>query len=443
MSTRMNFRSRKVDIKKALPLIKTEDAPDIEALTSQRSAVQIETGVEKEEEEEHHLQAAIKSAQAAYTGGHVASNYIPTPDASKLVDDYSVFYQPDFQQPQEYIKYTEYYDTSIGISYCMDEEDYNFIKTYSDQTVKKINESRFEEILKLLEDAVADGRIDPKEENVKIPDDILVTLKTTFSRSKSIEKQFNAILQHWINRRKKMNNSDTIMPRLRLDRSIKAENDPYLCFRRREIKLQRRTRATDTFYINKLNHLRYNLNKLLSLVDSSIAREEKREEAIHMQEEVLKKRMSICKKRVAIKYDDPAIRDNVKKHEHKASSHSINLNDDIFDSELIPRKKIRRLERLKKKDLEGYTDITDAPYQTPIIPKAETYYTISPHFLIKESDVSSIACRRRFGRGGRIYIDRKRISGSKTKPAYRDSLESNDEESWVKENLPIISEKEL
>ena len=51
------------------------------------------TGVEKEEEEEHHLQQAINKQL-----------FIPTPDASTKIKNYSDLYPHKYNQPRTLIK---------------------------------------------------------------------------------------------------------------------------------------------------------------------------------------------------------------------------------------------------------------------------------------------------------------------------------------------------
>ncbi|KAJ9069582.1 Enhancer of polycomb-like protein 1 [Entomophthora muscae] len=225
--SRMSFRSRKVDNKKLLLILRDSDAPDIDSIASQRSSVQIETGVEKEEEEEHHLQIAILASQAAYTGGNVTSKYIPTPDASKIIEDYNTLYPADFKQPSALISYDDIYEDSIGTTYCLDEVDQELLRSVNDPALKKLRETRFEEIMSLLEEAAADGRINIKDEKSTVPIDIQTSLKTLNPKSKSLDCHINFVFKHWLKRRRDKPSGEPIMPRLRIDRSTKAGNDPF------------------------------------------------------------------------------------------------------------------------------------------------------------------------------------------------------------------------
>ncbi|KAJ9064950.1 Enhancer of polycomb-like protein 1 [Entomophthora muscae] len=318
--SRMSFRSRKVDNKKLLLILRDSDAPDIDSIASQRSSVQIETGVEKEEEEEHHLQIAILASQAAYTGGNVTSKYIPTPDASKIIEDYNTLYPADFKQPSALISYDDIYEDSIGTTYCLDEVDQELLRSVNDPALKKLRETRFEEIMSLLEEAAADGRINIKDEKSTVPIDIQTSLKTLNPKSKSLDCHINFVFKHWLKRRRDKPSGEPIMPRLRIDRSTKAGNDPFLCFKRREMKLQRRTRATDSFYISKLNKLREDMKTCQEIIAVTLKREETLEELIKVQDQVFKLRNSIHKKRVAAQYATPCIIPPNKKQVQKSLS---------------------------------------------------------------------------------------------------------------------------
>ncbi|KNE55516.1 hypothetical protein AMAG_01404 [Allomyces macrogynus ATCC 38327] len=78
------FRSRKIDPRRSLPVYRAsqlKDLDDVTALT--RMLTEVATGVEKEEEKELHLQAAISSF--ATTGASAV--YIPTPDANQTIPE--------------------------------------------------------------------------------------------------------------------------------------------------------------------------------------------------------------------------------------------------------------------------------------------------------------------------------------------------------------------
>ncbi|KAL2392520.1 hypothetical protein ABEF94_000097, partial [Exophiala dermatitidis] len=84
----------------------------------QRAA--IETGVEKAEEAEYHLQQAIKAAEKAEKAKDA---YIPTPPTIASDVQYDVLYPKGWKQPATYIRFSATVEDCSGVAYCMDEED--------------------------------------------------------------------------------------------------------------------------------------------------------------------------------------------------------------------------------------------------------------------------------------------------------------------------------
>uniref|UniRef100_A0A2L2YP84 Enhancer of polycomb-like protein n=1 Tax=Parasteatoda tepidariorum TaxID=114398 RepID=A0A2L2YP84_PARTP len=76
--SKLSFRARALDASKPMPIYYMDDVPEFQDFaTINRAVPQMPTGMEKEEECEHHLQRAI-SAQQAY--GHTGELVIPTPE---------------------------------------------------------------------------------------------------------------------------------------------------------------------------------------------------------------------------------------------------------------------------------------------------------------------------------------------------------------------------
>lgn len=66
MQAKPKFRSRKLDYKKALHVLTPEETAAIPDIDDEvyRAVPLVSTGVEKDEEEEHHLQAVISASMA-------------------------------------------------------------------------------------------------------------------------------------------------------------------------------------------------------------------------------------------------------------------------------------------------------------------------------------------------------------------------------------------
>lgn len=107
--------------------------------------IRVETGVDKEEEGELHLQAVISASAAALqrsTRGGPGANgtangsgkgaaavaHIPTPDATGLAKDYEALYRRNaYVDPQSYIRFSDTVEETMGVAYTMDEDDEDFL----------------------------------------------------------------------------------------------------------------------------------------------------------------------------------------------------------------------------------------------------------------------------------------------------------------------------
>lgn len=143
-----SLRSRKFDFKKPLLVFKLKDLPLIDQnAVLNRNIPTFATGVEKEEEDEHHLQAALIAAQNSTLGTVV----IPTPDASKLWTNYSSFYTGDYSLPKSLIRFSALIEDSRGIPYDLDDQDLEFLEKWQQEADVAISEELFEELLWTLE----------------------------------------------------------------------------------------------------------------------------------------------------------------------------------------------------------------------------------------------------------------------------------------------------
>lgn len=96
------FRARKLDLNKSIPVYRFDQAVDLDDYGSPlRTVAQVATGVDKEEEDEHHLQAALTASTSA---SH--TYYIPTPEAHPAPSDYDRLYPKKFKQTKQFIKWS-------------------------------------------------------------------------------------------------------------------------------------------------------------------------------------------------------------------------------------------------------------------------------------------------------------------------------------------------
>ncbi|KAK6460231.1 enhancer of polycomb-like-domain-containing protein [Scheffersomyces coipomensis] len=388
------FRQRKISVKQPLTIHKQKDLPAYDlnnnelepsqvnhlsatGNTQQRDLHSIETGVDKNEEDEVHLQQVINAAQRALLGsksdenpknkkesssnnnnndkantnnndsGISSSVYIPTPDASKLWPEAHKYYNDQsFQEPDSYIKFSATVEDTIGVEYNMDEEDEEFLtnildKEYpkppttnkksknNEENLRKCSELEFEIICDKLEKTIEERQpflsmdptnilsyeelssyiIDEYNNSTKLNNPYVqsaggnikyistTVLKERLSKEinydpyvtifdkdsnpnsksttsvRSISKLFELfgqpIYDHW-KARKIERKGKSIHPVLKFEDPSANEkdndNDPYICFRRREFRQARKTRRADTLGAERIRLLQKSLHQARSLI---------------------------------------------------------------------------------------------------------------------------------------------------------------------------------
>ncbi|CAO3692484.1 unnamed protein product [Rhizopus stolonifer] len=471
------FRVKKLSPKHPLPIYKEHELPDLaDATNIQRAVPQIETGVEKEEEEEHDLQAAISAAQAAVTTGVSIEKYIPTPDASRSIsnDKYSTLYKRSFKEPSTLIKFSSTVEDCIGCPYVMDEEDDGFLQSYNKQSGESLSEDAFENIMNECEMLTNQNwphlYLDPDQ----TPD--LNTFKEHVPEHSKLSQctSLPAVYEHWRNRRLKRKGK-SIIAQLKLEETIKNELDPYICFRRRETKPVRKTRRTDQQSLERLRKLRSEMEMARNLLEMVLRREKIRKEGLMLEHTVFDKKMVLqdFQRVLGIKEDEDLIHMTKKKRK-------ISVGGSSGATIKIPLHKLRRdiriektpaqlaieAELLRKKEADmPYEDMTESPYQPfPLATQRQFFQPLSN---------SRMHYRKRVGRGGRIFLDRSSrfrptsVSG-KTKPGMehdrifnryqfdsdhsdndddedsKDSMELDEMDSlYLKHRVQLLSETEL
>ncbi|CAI5755507.1 unnamed protein product [Candida verbasci] len=305
-------------------------------------------GVDKTEQDEIHLQQVINAAQKFLSSKKTeAQLFIPTPDASRIWDDAKNYYQQDFKESKSYICYGFTYES---LSYCMDEEDEEFFKSLIKPKKKKedaISELEFEIIIEHFEKVIETKQpflsmdptnilsyeeistyiIDQYKSSVKstkpyielssgilnyIPTNTLkerlgkelnfqnfttIFDKETKETPRSILKLLDlfgkSVYEHW-KKRKIERNGKSIQPSLKFEDPNANEkdndNDPYVCFRRREFRQVRKTRRADTLGAERIRLLQKSLQKARELVLNVSEREILKAKTFQSERELFKLR---------------------------------------------------------------------------------------------------------------------------------------------------------
>ncbi|KAG2229822.1 hypothetical protein INT48_008266 [Thamnidium elegans] len=446
------FRVKKLSPKHPLPIYKEYQLPDLSDVTNiQRAVPQIETGVEKEEEEEHDLQAAMSAAQAAVTTGASVEKYIPTPDASRLIphQEYISLYKKKYKEPSTFIRFSSTVEDCIGCPYVMDEEDEEYLASYNKKYPGELlSEDMFEKIMWECESTTNKQWPHLYLDATQIPDyDTFIEQVPDYSKLKSFPN-FPSIYQHWFTRRQQRQGK-SIIPQLKFEETLKNEADPYVCFRRRETKPIRKTRRTDQHSLERLRKLRSEMEMSRNLLEMVLRREKIRKEGLVLEHTVFEKKRTLLEyqRTLGIKEDEDLLLLPKKKRHVEGSGATIKIPlHKLNRVHKTPAQLAMEAELAKKRELDlPYSDVTDAPYQPFPLSTPQQFY--------QPLDNSTEQFRKRVGRNGRIFIDRIGYQPNEKDDRYKfDSDMSEDEESmeidemdslYLKHRVQLLTEPEL
>ncbi|KAG0129816.1 enhancer of polycomb-like-domain-containing protein [Tuber indicum] len=461
------FRTRKLSTKQSLAVLRENQIDSVDD-DAQRNIPQIETGVERGEEIEHHLQAAISASQAAAVGAKVTQIFIPTPNTTEItVTNYETLYPKRFSQPASYIRFSSTVEDCSGIGYCMSAEDEKFFEKMNATKRpggQQCKVEEFERIMDLFESIALEKQpymsidmstVMPYDEMVAHFGDVL---------SGELVKIAAVIYSHWKEQRVARGGS-SIIPTLKFEQGQdKDDGDPYVCFRRREVRPARKTRRTDAQSTEKLKKLRQEFDSARNLVRDVLNRECMRKTIFQVEYGIFESRRQIIgvKRKNGIRGDDEDLINHKPKKRPVDQSVSSTIRVPIRHDGKPPEAELRQLVAVKaEKEKQradkfqalkssrrvpkhGFVDLTDKAFSdSTVVPKGpdtnfcgvQTYYLPSPPpscegngtglFDLPEErsglapipvlQVSSKsppsrdvpAFRRRRGRGGRIIVDRR------------------------------------
>ena len=255
--------------------------------------------------QEFHLQAVISAANATALGAKaLKQSFIPTPDAVKAKGvKYDELYPKAFSQPSSYIRFSSTVEDTIGVAYCMNDDDVRTLAQLNDgkdvnghprkDKLSQCSEDTFEEVMNFFEETSA--RLQPFATVDNAPILSLDEMERSVDDTVSGEAQkwFKHIYQYWVLRK----GSRPLMPAIKvrvLDTSTEADDaDPYVCFRRREVRQTRKTRGRDAQVVEKLKKLRLELEQARSLVQMVVQREQLNKEDLEVSRKVFEERRKL------------------------------------------------------------------------------------------------------------------------------------------------------
>lgn len=287
-----------------LRIIRESDIEEQQDDEIQRQVHHVETGVEKAEEVEFHLQAVINASNAAALGAQAQQSYIPTPDVVRAKGvKYEELYPQTWRDPATNIRFSSTVEECIGVPYCMDDNDEEFLgrlnqgKDFDGRDRKdklgQCTEDVFEEVMSIFEETSA--RLQPFATVDNAP--ILSLEEIERSQEEEVLQQalkwFKPIYGYWTLKKGNRPMMPTIKVRV-LDTASEADDaDPYVCFRRREVRQTRKTRGRDAQVVEKLKKLRLELEQGRQLVKSIVDREQLKADSLVADRKLFNERKQI------------------------------------------------------------------------------------------------------------------------------------------------------
>jgi len=253
------------------------------------------------------LQAVIAATSGdAKTAKEV---YIPTPESKLSNLQYESLYPPVFQQPQTYIRFSSTVEDSIGCPYCMNLDDEIWLKKYNNKKSRTLQctEDQFEEVMNFFEQTSSLKQPFAAVDHAPVLS--YLDMEAAFDETiEDVSRRFaKDIYEHWKLRREQRLN-EPLMPTLKFERNQGAEedSDPYICFRRREIRQTRKTRGRDAQITEKLKKLRLELEQARQLMATVKQRESLRRDQLQLEKALFLKRADVkdAKRNLNIKDDD-------------------------------------------------------------------------------------------------------------------------------------------
>uniref|UniRef100_A0AC35TMA3 Enhancer of polycomb-like protein n=1 Tax=Rhabditophanes sp. KR3021 TaxID=114890 RepID=A0AC35TMA3_9BILA len=350
-----SFRPKTLDPTKSIAVYDINEINDADELSAaSRDITKMPTGMEKDEENESHLQHAIVAMQLTTSGldtKQSSDSVIPTPkvfvvDQEYYENIYKTIPEEVFTQANYLRLPARYYIETDKPDYDANEGDIEWLKTK-----QHISIDDFETIMYKLENASS-------ESSICNPDYAL-------NHCKYPETIVEAVYELWLTRRSKASESGchSLIPRIKTEckKEGPGVSNPYVCFRRRAEKMQtRRNRKCDEeAYEKLLGPVGFALNKINSINACVFRREESKYAVIRDEKEIFNRRNEFdaeSQKQFSRQYlSRAAIRQrnqvNSSSIDGDDSDSNQKMTDKMFKDEQLKKKRLR-----KRKQSGMYTD---------------------------------------------------------------------------------------
>ncbi|TNN51238.1 Enhancer of polycomb 2 [Liparis tanakae] len=220
--SKLSFRARALDASKPLPVYRSRDLPDLaDCGAINRAVPQMPTGMEKDEELEHHLQRAISAHQVFREKKE--NMVIPVPEAESNATYYDRLYRGDATVPKQLIHIQPLGLDQDQPDYDMDSEDETLLLRLNRKM--EIRPLQFETMVDRLEKATTQQMVSLSEAKQLLNEDDFL---------------LQSVYDYWV-RKRRSPLAPPLTPHVKQERRDGSTNgDAYVAFRRRTEKMQTR-----------------------------------------------------------------------------------------------------------------------------------------------------------------------------------------------------------
>uniref|UniRef100_A0A3P8TF84 Enhancer of polycomb homolog n=1 Tax=Amphiprion percula TaxID=161767 RepID=A0A3P8TF84_AMPPE len=271
--SKLSFRARALDAAKPLPVYRSRELPEAaDSGAISRAVPQMPTGMEKEEELEHHLQRAI-SAQQVFREKK-ENMVIPVPEAESNTTYYDRLYKGEVKVPKQLI-----HIQPLGLDleqpdYDMDSEDETLLNRLNRKM--ELRPLQFETMVDRLEKASTHQLVSLSEAKLLLNED---------------DYLLKSVYDYWVRKRKNCR-GPSLVPQVKQEKRDGSTNsDAYVAFRRRTEKMQtRKNRKNDEASYEKMLRLRREFSRTVTILEMIKRREKSKRELLHLTLEVVERR---------------------------------------------------------------------------------------------------------------------------------------------------------
>lgn len=230
---------------------------------------------------------------------------MPPPQESLI--NYDELYPSVFCQPSSYIRFSQTVEECISCQYDMTTEDDNFLQSFNRDAPagRLLSEDDFERILEVFEDTAAEQTPFASVDHTVVPYEMMVPALNNLASSSALQHA-KAMYEYWRTRRQEMGNKP-LHPSLKFETHQETDDsDPYVCFRRREARQTRKTRARDNKVAETLKRLRREIEDGRQLILMTYERELMKRDVLQTDKALFEDRARLkeIKVKLGVKGDD-------------------------------------------------------------------------------------------------------------------------------------------